>query len=148
MGSNGIAGISIKNRQAGTITQALIKFENIFNYNASANTLILDYEASFELENAMRKKRITYQIIPPHNHRANLAEQAIKIFKNHYKVGLSTLHPDFLMTEWDCLLPQAFLTLNLLQHSNVNPQLSVHAYPFEQFNFNKTPYAPPASNTY
>ena len=89
------------------------------------------------------KKQITYQIVPPYNHRANLAERAIETLKNHFKSGLSTIHPDFTVAEWDCLLPQAFLTLNLLRPSTVNSNLSSYTYLFGQFDFNKTPLAPP-----
>ena len=113
---NAILGTPIKNRQASTITQAWIKLENILsNCDASTKTLILDNETLFEVQNAKRKKHITYQMVSPHNHRASFAERAIQTFKKHFKEGLSTLHLDFPMAEWDCLLPQAFLTLNLLQ---------------------------------
>ena len=91
------------------------------------------------------KKQITYQIVPPYNHRANLAERAIETLKNHFKSGLSTIHPDFTVAEWDCLLPQDFLALNFLQQSNVNPNLSAYVYLFGQFIFNKSSLAPPAS---
>ena len=49
-------------------------------------------------------------MVPPHNHRENLAKRAIQKFEKHFKAGLSTLHPDFPIAEWDCLLPQAILT--------------------------------------
>ena len=69
-----------------------------------------------------------------------------ELFKHyHYKVGLSTLHPDFPIAEWDCLLSQAFLTLNLLQLSTVNPNSLAYAHLFGQFDFNKTYLAPPGS---
>ena len=69
-----------------------------------------DNETSFELQNAMRKKYITYQMVPPHDHRANLAERVIQTFENYFKARLSTLHPDFPIAEWDRHLPQVFLT--------------------------------------
>ena len=93
----------------------------------------------------MLKKQITYQMVPHHYYRANLVERAIQTFENHLKAGLSTLHPNFPIVEWDRLLPQAFLTLNLLQPSTVNPNLSAYAYLFRQFDFNKTPLASPWS---
>ena len=96
----------------------------------SKNTWIKDYETSFELQNAMKKKHITYQMVPLYNHQANLVERVISTFQNHCKAGLSTLHPDFLIPEWDHLLPQTFLTLNLLQPSNFNPNLSAYTYLF------------------
>ena len=125
--SNAILGTSIKNRQEATITQAWIKLENILsNCNESTNTCALDDETSFELKNAMRKKHITFQMVPPCNHRANFEERTIQTFKKCFKAGISTLYSDFHIVEWDQLLPQAFLTLNSLQPPNVNPQLSVH----------------------
>ena len=81
-------------------------------------------------------------MIPPHNHRANLAETAIQTFMNHSEAGLSTIYPDFPIAERNCQLPQVFLTLNLLQPSNVNTHLSAHAYLFGQFDFNKITLAP------
>ena len=49
------------------------------------------------------------------------------------------------MSEWDRLLPQAEITLNLLQTSRVNPALSSYAYVFGNYDFNKTPLAPPGT---
>ena len=93
----------------------------------------------------MLKHNAQFQLVPPHNHRTNLAERAIQTFKNHFKAGLSSLHPDFPIAEWDRLLPQAFLTLNLLRQATANPNLSAYAYLFGNFDFNKTPLAPPGS---
>jgi hypothetical protein len=55
---------------------------------------------------------------------------------------LATCNPDFLVAEWDRLLFQAKLTLNLLRSSRVNPKLSAYAYLNGNFDFNKTPLAP------
>jgi hypothetical protein len=49
----------------------------------------------------------------------------------------------FPVAEWDRLLFQAELTLNLLRNLRVNPKLSAHAYLFGNFDFNTTPLAPP-----
>ena len=93
----------------------------------------------------MLKHSVQFQLVPPHNRIANLAERAIQTFKNHFKVGLSSLHPDFCITEWDKLPPQAFLTLNLLRQATANPNLSAYTYLFCNFDFNKTPLVPPGS---
>ena len=87
----------------------------------------------------MFKHNILFQLGPPHNYRANIAEQAIQTFKNHFKEELSSLHPDFPIAEWDRFLPQA---LNLLRQTTANPNLSGYAYLFGNFDFNKTPLAP------
>ena len=84
----------------------------------------------------------TYQLVPPHLHRQNAAERAIRTFKNHFIAGLASLPPKFPISQWDCLLQQAEITLNLLQTSRANPDLSSYAYHFGLFDFNKTPMAP------
>ena len=96
------------------------------------NTYILDNEVSRLLLDAMEKEKIKYQMVPPHIHRANLAERAIQTFKNHFKAGLATLDPDFPLAEWDRLISQENITLNLLRSSS----LSAYAYLFGKFDFN------------
>ena len=93
----------------------------------------------------MEKNRITFQRVPPHVHQRNAAERAIQTFKNHFVSGLATSDPTFPIHEWDRLIPQAQLTLNLLRISRVNQQLSAHAILFGNFDFNKTPLAPPGT---
>ena len=83
--------------------------------------------------------------MPPYNHRTNLAECAIQTFKHHFKAGLCTVHPDFPVSQWDRLLPQAEIALNLLRKAKANPNLSAHAYLFGQYDFNRTPMAPPGT---
>ena len=90
---------------------------------------------------------VNVQLVPrrPHNHRAGLAKKAIQTFKNHFKADLSSLHPDCPITEWDRFLPQAFLTLNQLCPSTANPKISIYAYLYGPFDFNKIHLAPPGS---
>ena len=104
----------------------------------------LDNEASKSLKEYITDKLdITYQLIPPHMHRRNAAERAIRTFKDHFKAGLASRDPNFPLHLWDRLLPQAQLTLNLLRPSRTNP--SAYAQLFGQFDFNKTPIAPPGT---
>jgi hypothetical protein len=109
------------------------------------NTWVLDNETSSTLKMAMKKKETNFQLVPPHMHRANAAERAIQTFKNHFKAGLASVDPAFPVAEWDRLLQQAFLTLNLLRPARANPKLSAYAYIHGQFDFNKTPLAPPGT---
>jgi hypothetical protein len=80
---------------------------------------------------------------PPH--RRNSAERAIQTFKAHFIAGLCSADPDYPATEWDRLLPQAELTLNLLRSCRFNPKLSAHAALNGFFNFNATPLVPPGT---
>jgi hypothetical protein len=91
------------------------------------------------------RKGVEYQLVLPHVHRRNAAERAIQTFKNHFLAFLATCDPDFPVSEWDRLLFQAELTLNLLRSPRVNPKLSAYAYLNGNFDFNKTPLTPPGT---
>jgi hypothetical protein len=55
-----------------------------------------------------------YQLITPNNHRRNIAEAAIKIFKAHFISILCRCDKSFPLYLWDRLLPQAEHTVNML----------------------------------
>jgi hypothetical protein len=65
----------------------------------------LDNEASTALKNYFTAQNIDYQLVPPHFHRRNAAERAIRTFKEHFVAGLSSVDPSFPMHLWDILLP-------------------------------------------
>ena len=104
-------------------------------------THILDNEAptAFKVE---IKKNCSLQLVPPDNHRRNLAERAIQTFKSHFKAILAGVADNFPMNLWDRLLPQTILTLNLLRQSNVAPTVSAYQYVNGVFDYNKMPLAP------
>ena len=105
----------------------------------------LDNEASAALQSFMADNAIDFQLAPPHVHRRNAAERAIRTFKNHFIAGLCSTDPSFPLNLWDRLLPQAIQTLNLLRTSRINPQLSAWAQVHGLFDFNRTPLAPPGT---
>ena len=144
--SNAILVEPLKNRQAAEITRGWKNINKKCNHaGVQPHTYVLDNEVSAEFILALKKYDIDFQLVPPHIHRANLAERAIQTFKHHFKAGLATVDPDFPLAEWDRLLPQAVLTLNLLRSARSNPKLSAHAYLFGEFNFSATPLAPPGT---
>jgi hypothetical protein len=103
----------------------------------------LNNEASTALKNFFTAQNIDYQLVPPHCHRRNAAERAIRTFKEHFVAGLSSVDPSFPMHLWDRLLPQAEITLNLLRTSRLHPQLSAAAHYHGLVDYNKTAFAPP-----
>ena len=119
-----------------------MKFESA---GVSPNTWILDNKVSQDLITAKTKNKTTFQLVPPYTHRANAAERAIQTFKAHFTAGLASVDPNFPVNEWDRLLQQAFLTLDLLRTARVNLLLSAYAYLYSNFNFNSTPLAPPGT---
>ncbi len=104
-------------------------------------THIMDNKASEEYKKEIQKN-CTIQLVPPDNHRRNLAEQAIQTFKNHFKAILARLDDTFPMRLWDRLLPQTILTLNFLRQSNTIPTVLAHQYVHGNFDYNKMPLAP------
>ena len=144
--ANAILSTALKNRQAATITKAWTTLNDKFKHaGVTPTTCVIDNEASMHLKCALRDDDIKHQLVPPHCHRTNLAERAIQTFKQHFKTGLALCDPDFPLSQWDRLLPQAEMTLNMLRASRINPQLSAYAYLFGEFDFNVTPLAPPGT---
>ena len=105
--SSGILVEPLKNRQAAEITRAWLTIHSRLERHGNAPKLyILDNEVSFEFKNTLRKRQVTFQLVPPHVHRRNA---------NHFISVLATADPEFPVAAWDHLLPQAELTLNLLR---------------------------------
>ena len=85
--ANHISAMPIKNRESASIERAW----KVLN----AETYVIDNEASASLKDVMQMKNRKYQLVPPHNHRANSAERAIQTFKEHFKTILATADPKF-----------------------------------------------------
>ena len=83
----------------------------------------MDNDCSSELKEAMKKYNIDFQIAPPNMHRQNSIKRAIRTCKNHFISVLSTTNPDLPISEWDCLIFQCLVTLNIIRNSRVNPYL-------------------------
>jgi single-stranded DNA-binding protein len=66
----------------------------------------------------------------------------MQTFKAHFKSVLAGVSDDFPIREWDELLPQTVLTLNLLRQSHVAPNISAYAYHHGSFDYNRMPLAP------
>lgn len=141
--SNAILVEAIANRQAKSIADAWETIhQKLVKNTVPPNLYILDNECSDIFKSSLQKYNAHFQLVPPHIHRRNAAERAIQTFKDHFIACLASIDPTFPIAEWDRLLPQAELTLNLLRNSRINPKLSSYAYLFGNFDFNKTPLAP------
>lgn len=144
--SNAILGLPVKSRQAKTLTNAWEQLQKkLTKHGHETKHYIMDNEISGELKSALQKYNMTYELTPPHMHRRNAAERAIRTCKNHLLACLATCHPDSPLAEWDRILDQANITLNLLRTSRTNPHLSAYAYLFDNYDFNAHPLVPPGS---
>jgi len=93
----------------------------------------------------LNKNEVEFQLVPPDQHRRNTAECAIHTFKNNLLTSLATCIPSLPIKEWDRIIDQYGLTLNLLRNSRVDPNLSAWAYLFDNHNFNKVSLVPPVT---
>ncbi len=144
--SNAILVELLKYRNGTKIKNPYLAIINrLTTHGCAPSTFILDNEVSTNLLTTFRNKNIHFQLVPPEVHRRNAAECAIQTWKNHFIAGLSSTDPSFPMSEWDRLVQQGELTLNLLHNTRVNPKLSAWAYLFGQFNYNAAPLASPGA---
>jgi hypothetical protein len=88
----------MKNKLEGTIIKAYIALWTRLTTSRTVKptTPILNNDASAEFKKEIQKN-CKIQLVPPDNHRRNLAEQAIQTFKNHFKAILVEVNNTFLM---------------------------------------------------
>ncbi len=106
----------LQSRSAKSLTKA---YQAIFQrWKATGvicpNWHILDNEALEELKQAIRENKCRVELTPAYQHRRNAAERAIQTFQGHFISVLAGVADGFLINQWDELLPQTILTLNLL----------------------------------
>ena len=143
--ANHIMALPIKNRRGPTITEAWETIHNDFKRaGAAPNTYVLDNEKSKDLIDSFNDEKIEYQLVAPYRH-CKYAERAIQTFKEHFKSCIAATDPKFPLSEWDRLIPQTNITINLLRNARVNPKLSAYSYIYGEFNFRATPLAPPGT---
>jgi hypothetical protein len=142
--SNAILAEPIKSRQQDELLRAYTKLILYLKTRGLTPKLQrLDNECSTAMKAEMDTQEIDWQLTPVGIHRRNAAERAIRTFKNHLLAGLASTDDAFPVHLWCRLIPQAQRTLNLLRTSRINPRLSAEAQLNGQFDYNRTPLAPP-----
>ena len=141
---NSILTEPIKNRSEQELIRAFTKLHDfLVKRGCKPQFHKLDNECSQALQSALEANKVKFQMAPPHIHRTNAAERAIRTFKDHLLAGLASVDPNFPMYLWDRLLHQATITLNLLRPARLNPNLSAYAFSNGCFNYMSTLLAPP-----
>ena len=79
--------------------------------------------------------------MPPHDHRRNIAEKAIQVFKDHFVSVLCGTNKNFPLQLWCQILRHAEHQLNLLQKSRVVPTVSAFAHIYGQHDYDAQPFA-------
>ena len=103
---------------------------------------ISDNECLDEFKATIKSNNTTYQLVPPHDHCRNCAEEVIQIFKDHFIAILCGADKEFPLTLRDLLLPQAKATLNMLRPSRMTPTVSAYVYAWGQHDYNANLFGP------
>lgn len=98
----------------------------------------MDNKTFEQLKTCIFSNDCAYQLVPPHNHWANPAKQAIQTFKNHFITTLCTTDPSYPQYLWNHVVKQAEITLLLLYQSNLHFHLSAYTHIYKAFHFNVT----------
>ena len=102
----------------------------------------MDNEAPEEFKQAIRENKCTVELTPADLHHRYAIKRAIQAFKSHFIGVLAGVADDFLIHQWDELVPQTIWTINLLRQLNVAPNICTYPYHHGQFNYNRMPLAP------
>jgi hypothetical protein len=134
----------MKNRSAGEMVQAYQAIINCLNVTGIfPKEHILDYECSKLFKQQIKHNKMTYQLVPLHDHRRNQAEKAVHTFKDHFVSILCGMDSSFPLHLWDRLLIQAEHTLNMLRPARMLKTVSAYTYLYGQHDYNSHPFAPP-----
>ena len=102
----------------------------------------MENKCSSGIKWGMKKYDTGFQVFPPNMHRWNASEQAIWTWKKLFISRLYTTNLDLPIIEWDHIIFQYLITLNILHNSRVNQGLLVYSYLWSLYNFNKSPVSP------
>ena len=103
---------------------------------------VIDNKISQAYKDDIRDLGMTYQLLPPDDHRHNIAERAIQTWKNLFVGVLSRAAAIFPLHLLCQAIPQAERQLVLLSMSDVNPKISSYAHVYGQHNYNAKTFIP------
>ena len=81
---------------------------------------VLDNETSMAYRQEIMETGMTYQLVPPDDHRRNIAEKMIQAWKDQFISICGGFSAQFPMHLWCRLIPQAEKQLLLLRQTNIN----------------------------
>ncbi len=133
----------MKNHTTGDMIQACqVLVDCLCSVGVTPKMHILDNKCSAEFKERIKLNNMQYQLVPPHDHRRNIAEKAIQVFKAHFISILCGTDKAFPLHLWDRLLGQAEHTFNMLRTSRMMPLVSAYTYLWGEHNYNANPFAP------
>ena len=140
---NYIKSYPIKSRHRSELLKAyeeVYTFLRIRGYRPQLHKL--DNETSKDVEAFIAEQQAAIQYTAADMHRTNLAERAVRTWKNHFTAMRAGTPPSFKMANWCKMLEQADITLNMMRPCTLNPNLSAFEAMEGMYSFDATPMAP------
>ena len=143
MDSSYIIMESMKNRHLSEIVMTYqILIDRLKACGINPKQHVLDNECSAKFKDAIKANKMRYQLVPPNDHRLNIAERAIQTAKSHIVSVLCGINPNFPMHLWDLLIPQMEIQLNLQRQSRTVPKVLAYAHHYGTYNYKAHSLAP------
>ena len=106
MDSGAILVEAMRNRSTGKQCRAYqVLLDRLHQSKIYPKKHILDNEISDEFRAVIKLNKMEHELVPPHNHRRNIAEKGIQTFKDHLIAILCGTDKDFPLYLWADLLP-------------------------------------------
>ena len=139
-----ILATATKSRKKEHLLEGFIEMYDILK-KAGINPILHQIDNKFSKKSIeeIETQKLKYQIAPKDNHRIIPAERGIQTLTYHFTSVLYECHLTFPKNQWGWVLPVVVLTLNILRLSRINPAKSAYNELWGNFEFNKTPLAPP-----
>ncbi|KAL7531195.1 hypothetical protein ACHAXR_003897, partial [Thalassiosira sp. AJA248-18] len=140
---NYIKSYPIKSRHRSQLLKAyddVYAFLRIRGYRPQLHKL--DNETSHDVESFITEQQAKVQYTPADMHRTNLAERAVRTWKNHFAATRAGTPSSFKMSNWCKMLEQCDITLNMMRPCTLNPLLSAFEAMEGMYSFDATPMAP------
>jgi hypothetical protein len=142
--TNAILVKAIQNLDDHSIYEAYKKvFETLEAKGYKPKMNVMDNQATKYIKQYFTKKECNLQVVEPHNHKVNAAEQAIQAFKDAFIAVLAMTDSEFPLQLWDKLASQMQNTLNLLRASRINPNILAYEALNGLYNWDRYPLTPP-----
>jgi len=139
---NNILAEPMRNRTSGEMVRAYqVLIDRIKEKNIHPTMHILDNECSAEFKEKIKENKMKYQLVPPNDHRRNVAEKAIQTFKDHFVAVLCGTDDNFPLQLWCQILRQAEHQLNMLRKSRADPTISAFEQMYGRHQYDAHPWA-------
>ena len=143
---NFIKGIPIKSRHKEELLKA---YQIVYKWRAARGYKLrihrMDNETSKNVKEFIVSQQATIQYTAPDRHCA-LAEKAVQTYNSCVKSTTASLPPDFPIAYWCRLIPQIYLSVNIVRPCQQNIKLSAWAAMEGDFHFESTRIAPQGSS--